>query len=121
MSLGTAPGKTSAYKLTLIKKLSESTRPSKVKERVADLDLVGGLYVLYVVLMSFTPARKGSVVLCDSVTFPIEKVFVEFEEEHLAISFEECVKSTCANAASYRFGAGCHIGDSGFNPIQNQR
>ena len=44
MSLGTAPGKTSAYKLTLIKKLSESTRPSKVKERVADLDLVGGLY-----------------------------------------------------------------------------
>jgi len=41
---GTTPGKTSAYKLTLIKKLSESTRPSKVKERVADLDLVGGLY-----------------------------------------------------------------------------
>ena len=38
------PGKTSAYKLTLVKKLSESTRPSKVKERVADLDLVGGLY-----------------------------------------------------------------------------
>jgi hypothetical protein len=41
---GTAPGKTSAYKLTLMKKLSESTRPSKVKERVADLDLVRGLY-----------------------------------------------------------------------------
>lgn len=41
---GTAPGKTSAYKLTLIKKLSESTRPSKVKERAADLDLVRRLY-----------------------------------------------------------------------------
>jgi len=40
----TVPGKTSAYKLTLIKKLSQSTKPSKVKERVADLDLVRGLY-----------------------------------------------------------------------------
>ena len=38
------PGKTSAYKLTLMKKLSQSTKPSKVKERVADLDLVQGLY-----------------------------------------------------------------------------
>jgi len=38
------PGKTSAYKLTLMKKLSQSTKPSKVKERVADLDLVRGLY-----------------------------------------------------------------------------
>ena len=37
-------GKTSAYKLTLMKKLSQSTKPSKVKERVADLDLVQGLY-----------------------------------------------------------------------------
>ena len=35
----TVPGKTSAYKLTLMKKLSQSTKPSKVKERVADLDL----------------------------------------------------------------------------------
>jgi hypothetical protein len=41
---GTAPGKTSAYKLTLMKRLSQSTRPSKVKERVADLDLVGDLH-----------------------------------------------------------------------------
>ena len=41
---GTVPGKTSAYKLTLMKKLSQSTKPSKVKERVADLDLVRGLY-----------------------------------------------------------------------------
>jgi TnpA family transposase len=40
----TVPGKTSAYKLTLMKKLSQSTKPSKVKERVADLDLVRGLY-----------------------------------------------------------------------------
>ena len=40
----TVHGKTSAYKLTLMKKLSQSTKPSKVKERVADLDLVRGLY-----------------------------------------------------------------------------
>ena len=40
----TVPGKTSAYKLTLMKKLSQSTKPSKIKERVADLDLVEGLY-----------------------------------------------------------------------------
>jgi hypothetical protein len=41
---GTAPGKTTAYKLTLMKKLSQSTKPSKVKERVADLNLVEDLY-----------------------------------------------------------------------------
>ena len=40
----TVPGKTSAYKLTLIKKLPQPTKPSKVKERVADLELVQGLY-----------------------------------------------------------------------------
>ena len=39
-----APGRTSAYKLTLMKKLSQSSKPSKVKERVADLDLIQGLY-----------------------------------------------------------------------------
>ena len=38
-------------------------------------------------------------VLCDSVTFPIEKVFVEFEDEHLAISFVEDVKTGTANIA----------------------
>src|SRR5271166_4845709 len=43
--------------------------------------------------------RKGSVVLCDSVTFPIEKVFVEFEDEHLAISFVEGVKTETATIA----------------------
>ena len=43
--------------------------------------------------------RKGSVVLCDSVTFPIEKVFVEFEDEHLAISFVESVKTETATIA----------------------
>ena len=36
----TVPGKTSAYKLTLMKKLSQSTKSSKVKERGADLDLI---------------------------------------------------------------------------------
>jgi hypothetical protein len=40
----TVHGKTSAYKLTLMKKRSQSTKPSKVKERVADLDLIRGLY-----------------------------------------------------------------------------
>jgi hypothetical protein len=34
------PGSNAAYKLTLMKKLSQSTKPSKVKERVADLKLV---------------------------------------------------------------------------------
>lgn len=41
---GAAPGKTTAYKLTLMKKPSQSTKPSKVKERVADLALVEDLY-----------------------------------------------------------------------------
>ena len=39
-----APRKTSAYKLTLMKKLSQSTKPSKVKERAGDLALVERLY-----------------------------------------------------------------------------
>ena len=38
------PGKTTVYKLTLLKKLSQSTRPSKVKARVQDRDLLAGLY-----------------------------------------------------------------------------
>ena len=38
------PGKTSAYRLTLMKKLSQSTKPSKVKERASDLALVEILY-----------------------------------------------------------------------------
>jgi Domain of unknown function (DUF4158) len=38
------PGKTSAYRLTLMKKLSQSTKPSKVKERAGDLALVERLY-----------------------------------------------------------------------------
>jgi TnpA family transposase len=41
---GAAPGRTSAYKLTLLKKLSQSTKPSKVKERVGDSLLIEGLY-----------------------------------------------------------------------------
>ena len=36
--------RTAAYKLTLLKKLSQSTKPSKIKERVADLELIQGLY-----------------------------------------------------------------------------
>ena len=38
------PGLTSAYRLTLLKKLSQSTRPSKIKERVADFLLIERLY-----------------------------------------------------------------------------
>src|SRR5258708_38109960 len=34
-----AAGSNAAYKLTLMKKLSQSTKPAKVKERVADLQL----------------------------------------------------------------------------------
>jgi 3D (Asp-Asp-Asp) domain-containing protein len=40
--------------------------------------------------------RKGAIVLCESLTFPIEKVFVEFETETLAIDFEEAIKSNTA-------------------------
>ena len=36
--------KTAAYKLTLLKKLSQSTRPSKIKETITDLLVVQGLY-----------------------------------------------------------------------------
>ena len=38
------PGATSAYRLTLLKKLSQSARPAKIKERVVDLVLIGELY-----------------------------------------------------------------------------
>ena len=38
------PAKTAAYKLTLLKKLSQSTRPSKIKETITDLLVVQGLY-----------------------------------------------------------------------------
>jgi hypothetical protein len=33
----------------------------------------------------------------------------------------QVARSTSANAASYRFGARWHIGDCGFDPVQNQR
>jgi hypothetical protein len=39
-----AAGSNAAYKLTLMKKLSQSTKPAKVKERVADLQLVEARY-----------------------------------------------------------------------------
>jgi len=37
-------GGNAAYKLTLMKKLSQSTKPAKVKERVANLQLVEARY-----------------------------------------------------------------------------
>jgi Domain of unknown function (DUF4158) len=58
-----APGKTSAYKLTLMKKLSQSTKPSKVKERVADLDLVEKLY------QSLIPVLDGLALNQDSIQY----------------------------------------------------
>ena len=39
-----AAGSNAAYKLTLMKKLSQSTKPAKVKERVANLQLVEARY-----------------------------------------------------------------------------
>lgn len=36
--------KTAAYRLTLLKKLSQSTKPGKIRERVADLALIEGIY-----------------------------------------------------------------------------
>ena len=41
-------------------------------------------------------ARRGALVLCDCGTFPIEKVFVEFEDKDLAENFELCVKDGSA-------------------------
>lgn len=38
------PSQTASYRLTLLKKLSQSTRPSRVKESVADLQLLQGVY-----------------------------------------------------------------------------
>jgi hypothetical protein len=38
------PAKTAAYKLTLLKKLSQSTKPSKIRETITDLLVVQGLY-----------------------------------------------------------------------------
>lgn len=40
VAAGDAPGKTSAYRLTALKKLSQSTKPATVKARVADLEQV---------------------------------------------------------------------------------
>jgi len=45
-SLGGEPtqSKTAAYKLTLLKKLSQSTKPSEIKKRASDLELIRGLF-----------------------------------------------------------------------------
>jgi hypothetical protein len=54
------PGKTVAYKLTLMKKVSQSTEPSKVKERVADPQLVEARYrLLNPVLDHLTFGQEG--------------------------------------------------------------
>ena len=54
------PSKTAAYKLTLLKKRSQSTKPSKVKERVSDLDVLATLYArLQPVLNSISLNHDG--------------------------------------------------------------
>lgn len=57
------PSKTAAYKLTLLKKMSQSTKPSKVKERVTDLALLKGLYEsleTMTITRSWEPGRSVS-------------------------------------------------------------
>jgi TnpA family transposase len=55
-----AAGSNEAYKLTLMKKLSQSTKPAKVKERVADLQLVEASYrLLKPVLDHLTLGQDG--------------------------------------------------------------
>jgi TnpA family transposase len=57
---GSPPGITVAYKLTSMKKLSQSTKPSKVKERVADLKLVHERFrLLKPVLDHLSLGREG--------------------------------------------------------------
>jgi hypothetical protein len=46
------PAKTAAYKLTLLKKLSQSTKPSKIKETITDLQVVQGLYRDFMPILS---------------------------------------------------------------------
>ena len=55
-----AAGSNAAYKLTLMKKLSQSTNPAKVKERVANLQLVEARYrLLKPVLDHLTLGQDG--------------------------------------------------------------
>jgi TnpA family transposase len=59
-SLDKAAASNAAYKLTLMKKLSQSTKPAKVKERVADLKLVEERYrLLKPVLDHLTLGQDG--------------------------------------------------------------
>nr|MCH9697693.1 Tn3 family transposase [Gammaproteobacteria bacterium] len=55
-----SPGKTSAYRLTLLKKLSQSTRPAKIRESIADLQQLGELYHhLEPVVMALNLSHQG--------------------------------------------------------------
>src|SRR5208337_3680350 len=55
-----AAGGNATYKLTLMKKLSQSTKPAKVKERVADLQLIEARYrLLKPVLDHLTLGQDG--------------------------------------------------------------
>jgi len=56
------PGKTSAYKLTLMKTLSQSSKPSKVKERVADWDVVRDLYYQVTPALHALALKPGGIV-----------------------------------------------------------
>ena len=65
---GAPPSKTAAYKLTLLKKLSQSTRPAKIKERVADLYRLQELHgQLQPLLMALNLAPDGIRYYAESV------------------------------------------------------
>jgi len=72
--------------------LSTTSYPARTKRNIEESDGTV-IFSLERLLSGGTKLTwKGSVVLCDSVTFPIEKVFVEFEDEHLAISLWKALK-----------------------------
>jgi TnpA family transposase len=65
---GATPGRTSAYKLTGLKKLSQSTKPSTVKGRVADLALIEKSY------RSLQPLLEGLAFGPDAIQYYAQSV-----------------------------------------------
>ncbi len=43
-NVGDSPSRTTRYKLTILKRISQSTRPTKIKERIDDFQLLKGLH-----------------------------------------------------------------------------
>ena len=65
---GAVPGKTSAYRLTALKKLSQSTKPSTVKARVADLEQIEKSY------RSLQPLLQGLAIGPDAIQYYAQSV-----------------------------------------------